>query len=334
VLTYQVRKRIFRLDEKDELAFPTEVIIVFVLGPVQPFGVGQDQGKTCVKGVAAKALFNANTGHHSIASEEPLSPLDVIINDEIRKVKIEGNIVKVSQNIESLNELNSLIQSIYFSLPMLLNIEFVDPPYVEQVKGSIGGLDFRWELEDWSMSFETTTQETQEKKACDSWCYHYILSEKGGRRLLAAVHYLHVACRLARAGNSPWEFMSEVLLNYCKILEVLFPSKGESKTMEAAREELMKLGFEKTEIEKYYIPAIALRNKIDVAHVDLAIFSPKQLKTLHSYTEISETKFRELLRRIFTEIEKGTYSIPEYTDLTPRQEAINTIDALARQLEI
>lgn len=330
LLTYQVRKRIFLLEEDRDISYPTDVVIEIVFNPFQPFGSGLDEGKTCVKAVAASALFNANTGHHSIASKTPLSPLDVIIQEEGRKFQLAGNVLSISQSIATLKELDDLIQSLFFALPMLLNIEFVDPPYIERVCGTLGDVDFRWELTDWKMSFETTTQELQEQKVVDSWERYSILGEFGGRRLLAALHYFHVACRLGRAGNSPWEFMAEILLNYCKVLEVLFPSEGESKSMETTRRELEKLGFNKEEIEKYYIPAIALRNKIDVAHVDLSIFTREQLQVLDSYTERAEIKFRDLLRKVFNKLEDKSYSIPEYADLKPRPEAIKTIESMAK----
>ena len=334
MLTYQVRERVFRLDEEKTFTFPTDVIIEIVFKPLQPFGSGLDEGKTCVKAVAASILFDANTGHHSIASEKPLSPLNVTINEELRKIELKGNVLTINQKVESLKELDELLQSLLFTLPILLNIEFVDPPSIESVSGKIDGNDFRWELNNWNMSFETTTQEKQEKKVIDSWERNTVLSQSGGRRLLAALHYFHVACRLTRSGNSPWEFMAESLLNYSKVLEVLFPSSGESKSMEAVRCELKKLDIDTKEIEKYYVPAIALRNKIDVAHVDLSIFTRKQLQVLHTYTEEAETKFRELLKIIFSKLKDNEYSIPEYTNLEARTEAITTIENMAKNFGI
>lgn len=333
MLTYQVRKRIFRLEENRAIAYPADVAFDIVFNPLQPFGSSLDGGKTCVKAVAASALFNANTGHHSISSKKPLSPLDVTIQEESRKLQLAGNVLSVSQKVETLKELDDLIQSLFFTLPMLLNIEFVDPPYIERIGGTIGDVNFRWELTDWKMYFETTTQELQEQKVVDSWERHSILAEFGSRRLFAALHYFHVACRLGRVGNSPWEFMAEILLNYCKMLEVLFPSEGEAKSIEITRRELTKLGLDKEEIEKYYIPAIALRNKIDVAHVDLSIFTREQLQVLHSYTESAEFKFRDLLLKVFSKLADKSYCVPEYTELSPRREAVKTIESMAKNFD-
>ncbi len=330
MLTYQVRKRIFRLEENKKISFPSDATIEIHFKPLQPFGNGSDGGKTCVKGVAASVLFNANNGQHSIESKSPLTPLEVIIEETGRKWELTGNVLSVTQNINSLNQLDELIQSLFFGLPMLLNIEFVDPPYIELLRGKIGEVKFRWELTDWKLSFETTTQESQEQKVIDSWKRYPILNERGGRRLLAALHYFHVACRLGRSGNSPWEFMAEILLNYCKILEVLFPSEGESKSMEITRRELSKLGFNKKDIETYYIPAIALRNKVDVAHVDLSLFKREQLQVLHNYTELAEIQFRELLRIVFNKLGDNTYSLAEYDEFSPRPEAIKTIETMAK----
>ena len=66
--------------------------------------------------------------------------------------------------------------------------------------------------------------------------------------------------------------MSEVALNLAKTLEVLFPASA-SDTIDAARAGLSELGYESSIIEKWYIPAITLRNGLDVAHVSLATFN-------------------------------------------------------------
>lgn len=48
---------------------------------------------------------------------------------------------------------------------------------------------------------------------------------ESNRRLAAALHYYYVAKRLTEAGNLPQEFMTEIILNYYKVLEILFSDK-------------------------------------------------------------------------------------------------------------
>lgn len=163
------------------------------------------------------------------------------------------------------------------------------------------------------MQLLTTTQEEQEKKACDSWCRFGVLAKLGNRRLIAALHYFHVFCRLCRAGSTPWEFMSEALVNLSKVLEVLFPPIGDGQTLEAARVGLADLGCSPEEIDRDLIPAMVLRSNIDSAHVDLSVFTSTQLSVLHMYAEAAETAFRRLLSKILTEVEAGRYAVRQHT---------------------
>ena len=55
-----------------------------------------------------------------------------------------------------------------------------------------------------------------------------LLSRLNNRRIIAALKYYYTACRLSRVGNSPWEFMSEIILNFCKVLESLFPASRDT----------------------------------------------------------------------------------------------------------
>lgn len=333
MLTWQVRDRVYRHAENHTLAFPNSVEVVFFFQPLQPFGKASSGGRTAVRAVEANAMFNANTGHHFIESKEPLDELEVVIEEPVRRVELRGNKLHIRTHCDTLEELNELVQSVFFGFPMLLNLEFADPPVVERVEGRVGDVPYRWELKEWTMQFEATTQELQEQRVASSWARFDVISEPGNRRLIAALHYFHIACRLSRAGHSPWEFMSEVILNLSKILEVLFPPiRGSGqKTIEAARDGLNKLGYTQVEIDRDFIPAMCLRNHIDSAHVDLSIFTRDQLRTLHAYTQSAEFAFRSMLRRLIEQIGSGQYELTQYTDkLRARSEAVKITNRLAQ----
>ena len=66
--------------------------------------------------------------------------------------------------------------------------------------------------------------------------------------------------------------------------------------MDAARGGLEKLGYSGEEIEREFLPAMALRNEIDVGHVDLSIYTRRQLNALHRYTEVAESVDEKLDR--------------------------------------
>ena len=173
----------------------------------------------------------------------------------------EGNVLTASDTFTSVGESNEFIQGIYFVLPMYLNVAFADPPFVERVDGDIAQVPFRWELLEWTAPTITTTQQDQEERAMMAWTRLALSAGGTGSRLLAALHYFHVACRLARTAATPGEFIAETLLNMEKALAVLFPHAGDGKTMEAARRGLTTLGYSAAEVDRRFIPAMALRNK-------------------------------------------------------------------------
>lgn len=328
MLTYQVRPRIFRHEAGETLSLPADVEVRFHFRPLQPFGMEAGGGHTAVRAVAAKALLNANTGEHTIQSERPLEPLDVTIQEPIRIVSLKGNVLSIKQHFNDLSTLHETIQGLYFTLPMLLNVEFADPPFVERVDGVIGESTFRWELSDWRMEFRTTTQENQESAIVRCWERLNVLADQSRRRLLAALHYFHVACRLARSGTNPGEFLSEVLLNLAKTLEVLFPSRGDRRTRDAARAGLSALGYTDDDIEANYIPAMALRNEIDVGHVELGVFKLDQLQVLHAYAERAENAFRDLLNKLLEKVATAEFELDSYELGPPRPKALQIIERL------
>lgn len=146
MLTYQIRPRIFRHAVGEKLVFPALCELCFHFQPPQPFGAKASGGRTAVKAVRASLLFNANSGQHTIESKEPLSPLDVTIEEPARILRLTGTTLSISEQFASLTKMHEMIESIYFVLPSLVNIPFADPPYVERVDGKVGSAIFRWEL--------------------------------------------------------------------------------------------------------------------------------------------------------------------------------------------
>jgi len=337
MLTYQVRPRKFRSD-KPLPPFPSDVQIRFHFEPPQPFGMKTDGGRTVVRGKPARASMNANTGAHTIESSEPLKPLEVLIdvvspktNKLMRRIELRGNILQLNERFNTAQELHDVIQSMYFGMPFILNLEFSDPPFISHVDGTVGDCEFRWELAGWTMQFRTTTQSEQETAIARSWDRFVLMGEHPEyRRVLAAIHYFHVACRLAVVASTTGEFLAEVLLNYAKILEVLFPSSSTIGTIDAARTGLRSMGISDEIIEGSLLPALALRNHIDVGHVGLALYKMEDLKVLHAYTERAENVFRDLLTRILNDIEAGRCGIPSQNESSPRPEALGIIARMRR----
>ncbi len=333
MLTYQIRPRVFRLDDSATPHWPAECTVRLHFSPKQPFGTDPAGGRTTVQFKAAKAHFNANNGAHWIESSEPLSPLDVTITSDVRTVTLHGHVFEMVQRFDSLAKLDEVIVGLYFALPMTLNVQFADPPAIERVDGNIGDAPFRRELRDWRMKYDITTQERQERRFVAAWEHLDLVGGIANRRFLAALHYFHVACRLSRSGATAGEFVAEQVLNLAKALEVLFPPGGDGKTRDAVRSGLTLLGYSDEVIESEYIPALALRNEIDVGHVSLALFTPAQLAHIHAYTERAEGSFRALLSRALEASASGHWNPARY-EQSPRDRSVEAVLArLARDAD-
>lgn len=330
MLTYQVRERALVPNRSGErLSFPNDGEVRFALMPAEPFGGAHGPSRTAVLGVKANLAWNANTDRDSVTPEKPLEPIVVESQADGIAMRVHGNELSVSSHFRSHRELVGLMVTVHFGLPLVLGLQYVDVPVVTMVTGQVGGVEFVWQYAKRAAGFTVTTKELQEEHFLRAWERLEMLLPLERRRLFAALHYLHTACRLERAGVTPWEFMAEVLLNFSKVLEVLFPAQDE-KTIESARAGLERLTYTPDEIEQWFIPAIALRNHLDVAHVSLAAFPQRQLRVLHDYTEQAEAHFRELLERVLDGIARGTFDVPAYTDRKPGGEAEKIIRRMAK----
>ncbi|MCE9588987.1 MAG: hypothetical protein K8S99_00500 [Planctomycetes bacterium] len=328
MLTYQIRPRIFRLGPGEPPTFPAHCELCFHFRPAQPFGTESGGGLTVVVPSEIGVQFNANSGEITFESKPPLSPLDVTINEPNRTLRLVGTTFSISQEFASRKAVEQVVQSVYFALPALLNIPFADPPYIERVDGKIGSSSFRWELAIWRVQCRATSQLAQEEQFTKAWKRMGVLADSRRRRLVAGLHYFHVACRLAREGCTAGEFVAEVILNLTKTLEVLFPPTGNGHTRDAARIALRALGFSDKQIECDFIPAMALRDEIDVAHVELGLFESDQLQTIHAFTERAEGAFHEMFERLLAGVESNEMDIASHELGPPRNEAIKLIERL------
>jgi hypothetical protein len=327
MMTYQVRPRAFIVDGEDRPSFPADAELRFHFRPLQPFGMEAGGGRTVVIGSHALAVFDAFTGERSIILDPPLKPLNVTLEQPGRLLRAEGNILSVARRFDNLDQLEEYIWGLYFALPFLLNVSFADPPIIVLIDGKIGSCRFRWDLEEFTMPHRPTTQELQEAAVRRAWEQLPLLGGPTPRRLVAALHYFHVACRLSRREGIPGEFSGEILLNLSKTLEVLFHYEDQGQSMDAARVGLRGLGFSGGEIEREYVPAIALRNWIDAGHVFLSLFTMDQLRQLNVYIDQAEEPFRELLRRVLERAAAGTFEFPAKAS-APKKRALNVIDLL------
>lgn len=327
MLTYRVRPRILKFDAGTKIVVPALTEVTFQFAPGQAFGVEAGGGRPAVRAVAATVMLNARTGQYTVESAQPLAPLQLLVDDSDVRLSVLGNKLTVAKTVTSKKELLSLIEAIYFVLPLLLAPEFADPPVIENVDGTVAGARFGWNLQQWKAEFLTTSQEKQTERLCNAWHRLLKIISSDNRRLIAALSYYHVASCLERVSASPGEFLAESLLNYCKVLEVLF-----SDSIDAVRKHVRAFGFADDEVERDFIPAMVLRSKIDVAHVSLTLFTDSQLTTLHRYADRAGSSFRTLLSRLLARLDDGTLVLPDHILHGADAEAAAIIDRMAQAL--
>ena len=95
MLTYQVRPRVLRTSDGQQIVLPADIVVRFHFLPQQPFGEEAGGGRTAVRAQPAKAVFNANTGAHTIESKAPLDPLDVTLTAPNQVVRLRGRVLEV-----------------------------------------------------------------------------------------------------------------------------------------------------------------------------------------------------------------------------------------------
>jgi len=241
------------------------------------------------------------------------------------KLELKGNILHINSNCKDSKNLLNLLIAAHYIIPILLNIEFPDPPVVIYTRGRVGEATFDWTLMQKKLWLDVTSNEAQEKRVADALKRWIWISQISNRRLAAATYYFYVARRLSEAGHSAFEFMAEVVLNLSKTLDALFGGGG---NCEKVRTELRKLGYCETDIEEKFIPLMILRNHFDVGHASLRLLKPKQLDALHSYLEFSEFNFRGLLKKVIEKVEKGEYVLHSPSDLSLKGDKLRKMRSL------
>lgn len=249
------------------------------------------------------------------------------------QLKMAGNVLSFETDCDSVRDLDDLLRSVLLGVPVLLNIEITDSPFFAKVSGRIEDVNFRWELSRVQQQFMTTTQEDRHQDIAKALARFQLVSSEKNRSLLAALQYFHTACRLNRSGNTQWEFMSEQILNYEKMLDSLFVSGGATSSRDQVRKELEKLGYSSNEIESSFVPILLLRDYLDVAHPSFALVPSDLLPELNGYIEALEGISRELIRRTLERVESGEYVLPrEPIDVQPSSDNLRFTENLKASL--
>lgn len=327
MLTYQLQDRVFRLQGDADFTFPNRVRIEVKLGPAHLFGVGKSPGRMIVRGTGATSVFNANTGRGTVEPGAALEPLDVRIVMPNTRIDVRGDKLTYEAPCPDREAPGGMVQGLLYGLPPLLAVEFPEPVVVEWVTGSVGAVTFRLEHKEGVTRLKVVDTDMMQTMLGVALGKYFLITKPTNRRLLAGLHYYHVARRLLGVGYSQWEFMAEVILNLAKSLTVMFGDRTD-----AVRKHLSTgLGYARDEIERDFVPLLILRHHFDVGHPSLITLQPAQLTSLYHYLVDVEARFEKLFSTLFAKVESGTY-VMRAVKLTSRRRR-REVDAFVKAIE-
>lgn len=281
------------------------------LGPSEAFGEGNGYSRLVMRARKGHMLLNMNTGRAEYKSEPPMELVEAGIIYDDGSIKQIGVTLAYEFDCKDTDSLIGTLNAFLYIYPALLNVDFADPPVIEQIKVTIKDQIFQWEHAEGKYVLKPVTHEEVEKSVVTAMERMPLFSGYRNRRLAAATHYSYIASRLQVVGHSVWEFMAESILNWYKALVILFATESR----DAIREQLMGLGYEEKEINSEFIPVMILRNFMDVSHPRLAIFKGNQFSILYKYLAGREIAFKELFTKVFQAIEDGQFEIKQSDDL-------------------
>lgn len=332
MFTYQLHTRIFQIEDGGNFNFPNKARLEFKFAPGTTFGTEDAPSRTMVRAREATILINANTGRWTVQSRPPLERLEVILESPTSQLSLNGDNLTYDFECSNIEELHGIFSAFKWIFPPLLNLEFSDPPVVEYARGRVGKTRFRWEHkpEEWRINTRTVTADRLKQHFIFAFEALSVFSDTANRRLAAAMSYFHVATRLNVCGDSPWEFMSETILNYSKCLDILFVRSENTK--DDIRHGLTTLGYTKDEIEGDFVPITILRSWVDVAHPRVAIYRSPDLQVLYRYMALAEVRFRKLLRRVLDKVQDGSFVFPATEELKLDPAEQKGMDRLVTQM--
>ncbi len=329
MLTYMFND--YRISTK--IDFPTQITLFAELGPLVLFGMAQGLTKAVFAGGnrISAAIVDFNKGKQGclnvLKPEEFFGKLTIeqaISRDGTEKypsysISLEKNILSCDSYCQTNLELFGLLCIVKHLAPASLSLELWEPITVEKIWGKCNGQSFNVKIGNYGSFLEVLRQEEITCRIMKSFKNLHTLRKAQNPRLKAALHYFYTARRLVQAGDTIWEFVTEIILNYAKVIEVLFGSCRDN-----IRSQLKTLGYDETTIESNFIPIMILRSQYDVAHPRIAY--PHDIKTpkIAQYIAMMECTIGELLKRIFDKYESESYTLPNDEEMypyTPKEQA-------------
>lgn len=283
-------------------AFPAVVEFTIRFEPTLPFGVGSGPSRTVYE-TPPTFKYDACTGKFWVETEGP-GPLQAHAKWDEVCLDFEGSTLRTKMLIQEEAIFVDILNALYSYLPVILSLRLREPVSVASASCCIGNKTFEYQaLRSSGVLVNETDLEAQGKlvtSAVDDLAalcalQDYVLV----RPVVAAMRYLQAAQRLLNIGVTPREFFGEALLNYAKVLEVLW---GDHDDIRGGLEDV---GVSKDEVETVFIPVCLIRNQLDVGHAALSLPDQSLLDRLYQHVEQIDMHFFRLMDRLLEEVRSG-----------------------------
>lgn len=327
MLTYILNEMSIVFQDKGKVEFPSSIQLHVELEPEVLFGIKDGFTRACFTGAVSEILIDFVRGTQGCRNI--LKPGDFqgqfvcpqVISEDGKDVfkeysfGIDGNILTITLNCECQKDLGILFYIAKYLAPSSLSLELWEPVSVRQITGTCGTRPFKIQLKKYSNFMPVIRPGDVEKRIERAFENLKTIRCLQNSRLKAAIHYYHTARRLVEVGDNVWEFVPEIILNYTKILEVLFGNSREN-----VRQQLLELGYESEKVECCFIPILLLRSHFDIAHARLSTPQKINVPEVAKFILFLESQMGELIRNAIQKSEAGEYDIlpaepsSEYSD--------------------
>lgn len=334
MLTYDLNRFSAVFEDKGKIKFPSLIKLHVELGPKTLFGMEDGFTRACFTGGKVSEIlidFERGTqGCRNVLKPEDFQGKftcpEATSKDgkEVFKeysLEIAGNVLSLVLNCENDRDFGGLVYFARYLVPASLSLELWESVFVKRISGTCEGRPFDLRLATYGNLMSVIHPDDVAKRINRAFENLNALRFIQNSRLKAALHYYHTACRLTAVGETVWEFVPEIILNYVKILEVLFGNNRES-----VRQQLKVLGYDTDKIETSFIPILLLRSHFDIAHARLS--SPQKINTpevAKFILNIESQIMGDLIRKVIQKSGSGEFELlpvdpnSEYSDAEQKE---------------
>lgn len=299
-------RRLQRVSGMAPSSFPAPVMARITLGPGDAFGVAIDSRTTGLVGVDTWTLEANPDEGGSVMSGGLIEEIRAEFQVGLFRVRVDGQILTLSFTADSHDQARDIVNSAIQLLPPLLTLHLHVYVWVKLCEVSIGDEHFKFRLPEINFPVTGATTEhntTLLKESITDWLW----LRKEHLPLVSALYYFRQAKRLAASQPCPEPFISEIVLNLAKAIEIVFRT-GDHELIRGRAHEWK---CDSEQVEQFLIPILLLRNKFDGAHPALTQLTFDQRSTAIRFSFSAILHVEMFLLYVAKNVRLGTIRLEE-----------------------